>query len=120
MSLGEHVCEETLKQSHCQRDFLAYDAFRQPTGNDSGLYTSAAYIVNHVGGSRPNVVPRMLAQPIRSWGDPRPTFVSFPLLNFAKLGACFGAANLDPRFDIPIKKKIGTEFRDPFLDPKNI
>jgi len=49
MSLGEHFCEEILKQSCCQRDFLAYEALRLPAGNDSGLYTLAACIIIYVG-----------------------------------------------------------------------
>ena len=109
MSLGEHVCEETLRQSRCQRDFLAYKAFRLPTGNDSGWYTLAACIVNHVGESRPNVVPSMLAQLIRSWEGPWANFsaelgasfwASFGapiLLNSATLGGSFGGRKFGPQ-----------------------
>ena len=73
-----------------------------------------------MGESRPNIVPIRLHSRFDLGRDPGPTFIFFSLLNSAKLGASFRAANLDPRFDIPINILIGIDFRDPFLDPENI
>jgi len=97
MSLGEHVCEEALKQTRCQRHFLAYEALRLPTGNDSGLYTLAACIVIHVGESRTNVVPSRLAQPIRSWEGPWANFYLLFLAKFCELGGQFWGRKFGPQ-----------------------